>query len=219
MQTKRSLPFVIMLIVAFMGDWTFAVESAVVPVYTDPDATVLWRTFSSQTETIRWNFPEGASKATLTVEGLGYNRVYADLEAKEQQLDLPAPISAATENVYTLTLAFDDEAETVWTARVGLVQGVNGGASSATCAFRFVPANSKKWPQAQRTNVLEIPAGSGELTFDGQTLDTGLDGAAGWYLLGPLAAGSRTDLKTLTLGGQSAEIACYGDPGLILLFR
>lgn len=219
MQVKRSLPFVIMLIVAFMGDVAVAVESAAVPIYTDPDSTVLWRTLGSPTETIRWNFPEGASKATLTVEGSGYSRVYADLEAKEQQLDLPAATSAATENVYTLTLAFDDEAETVWTARVGLVQGVNGGASSATCVFRFVSENSKKWTQAQRTNVLEVPADGSTLTYDGQVLDTGLGGAAGWYLLGPLAAGSRTDLKTLTLGEQSAEIACYGDPGLMLLLK
>ena len=82
-----------------------------------------------------------------------------------------------------------------------------------------MPENSKKWTQAQRTNVLEIPADSGALTYDGQILDTGLGGAAGWYLLGPLAAGSRTDLKTLTLGEQRAEIACYGDPGLILLLK
>ena len=144
MKVKRSLPFVIMLIVAIMGDRAVAVESVAVPIYTDPDSTVLWRTLGSPTETIRWDFPEGASKATLTVEGYGYSRVYADLETKEQQLDLPAATSAATENVYTLTLAFDDEAQTVWTARVGLVQGVNGGAASATCAFRFMPENSKK---------------------------------------------------------------------------
>lgn len=219
MKVRRSLPFVIMLIVAIMGDRAVAVESAAVPIYTDPDSTVLWRTLGSPTETIRWNFPEGASKATLTVEGSGYSRVYADLEAKEQQLDLPVATSAATENVYTLTLAFDDEAQTEWTARVGLVQGVSGGAASATCAFRFMPENSKKWTQAQRTNVLEIPADSGALTYDGQILDTGLGGAAGWYLLGPLAAGSRTDLKKLTLGEQRAEIACYGDPGLMLLLK
>ena len=219
MGIKKLLPIVIMLIAAFSGDVTFAVESAEVPVYTDPDSTVLWRTFCSPTETIRWDFPEGASKATLTVEGVGYERVYAGLEATEQQLDLPKPTSAATENVYTLTLAFDDESNTVWTARIGLVQGVDGGSASAACSFRFVPEDSTRWVQAQRTNVLEIPAGDGALTYDGQTLDVGLGGAAGWFLLGPLEAGSRTDLKALTLGERYAEVACYGDPGLILLYK
>ena len=68
-------------------------------VFLRPETSSFWNTATSSTMTLPIDYPSGATKATLTVNGVGYNRVYPDLTADSIEIDLPVPDSPKTENV------------------------------------------------------------------------------------------------------------------------
>ena len=45
---------------------------------------------------------------------------------------------------------------------------------------------------------MPIPSGTVALSVGGEPVDTGLNGAAGWYPLGPLAVGSSETVRLVT---------------------
>ena len=138
------------------------------------------------------DFPAGASSATLSVTGPGYSAQYAILAGTAQYpLSLPPATSPSTENVYDLTLAFDDSASTVRTAKLGLIDGYNATTAGRTRCL--APVTQRKWGWVRGRVVIPIPYGSEPLAIGGATVDTGLDGAQGWYPL-------------LLRGGQSAAL-------------
>lgn len=148
-------------------------------VFLNAEESYLWRTAPSATFTVQWENPEGVP-ATLRVVGRGYSKTYSDLTATSQQLALPAAADDASENVFTLTLTLGDD---VKTAQIAVVRGVGAGGETVTAACRDVNASEKQWVKFRDHAVLPIPAGTETFSIDGQTVDTGLRGAAGWYLL------------------------------------
>ena len=133
-------------------------------VFLRPETSSFWNTATSSTMTLPIDYPSGATKATLTVNGVGYNRVYPDLTADSIEIDLPVPDSPKTENVYELTLAFDNGAPSR-TAKLGLIQGLDSGAKGSTRCI--APAEGKVWRTATDRAVLPIPYGTTSFTING----------------------------------------------------
>lgn len=182
-----------------------------------PDESSFWRTAPSKTVTVPIDWPEGASAATLTVTGLGYSHVYTDISGESYTFDLPDAVDSQTENVYDLTLAFNDADTTMRTAKLGLIAGLTTLAEGTTrCRL---PVGSRAWNKAGGLRaVLPIPYGTVSFTVNGVETDTGLGGAQGWYALDGLVPGRATELALSTdEGDYSASL--FGAGGILLLVR
>ena len=132
-------------------------------VFLRPETSSFWNTATNSTMTLPIDYPNGATKATLTVNGVGYNRVYPDIAAPQDsiEIDLPVPDSPKTENVYELTLTFNNGAPSR-TAKLGLIQGLDSGAKGSTRCI--APAQGKVWSTATGRAVLPIPYGTTSFT-------------------------------------------------------
>ena len=179
-----------------------ATDSAAQKIVIDNMRTPFWRTAFSSTETLALDFPDGANSASLTVTAAnGYSATYSNLTGNGVTVNLPNPVSPETERVYTLTLTYSDG--TVRTATLARVLGAAQGdtADNARC----IPDESnRRWSRFHRFAVLPVPYGATSLSIDGATVATGLDGAAGWYGLGPVAAGETKTLQLVEPAGTSS---------------
>ena len=185
-------------------------------VFLRPETSSFWNTATNSTMTLPIDYPNGATKATLTVNGVGYNRVYSDLTGDSIEIDLPVPDSPKTENVYELTLAFDNGAAPR-TAKLGLIKGLDSGAKGSTRCI--APAQGNVWSTATDRAVLPIPYGTTSFTVGGEAVDPGLDGAAGWYAYGPLALGSSETLGLTTADGTYEALLRSVGTGFIFMFH
>ena len=156
-------------------------------VFLRPETSSFWNTATNSTMTLPIDYPTGATKATLTVSGAGYRmRTYPNLTGDSFELVLPVPDSPQNENVYDLTLTFDDG--TVRKAKLGLIQSF---ALDSECSTRcLAPAEGEVWNTIKKRAVLPIPYGTENFTMsvNGGTVtnvDTGLNGAQGWYAIKP----------------------------------
>ena len=91
-------------------------------VYLRPETSSFWHTATNSTMTLPVDFPFGASSATLTIAGaFGYSQTIPDITASSVTVTLPEArmdgSSPATEDVYDITLEFNDG--TVQTAKLG----------------------------------------------------------------------------------------------------
>ena len=173
-------------------------------VFLCPETSSFWRTATNNVVTLPVEFPEGASSATLTVAAPGYSAQYAIAAPGNLALTLPAATSPSTENVYDLALAFDDSANTVRTAKLGVIDSViPPDAGETRC---IAPATNRKWGWVRGRVVIPVPYGIESFTIDGAEAVTGLDGAQGWYPL-------------LLCGGQSAALNLDNGAATATLFR
>ena len=187
-------------------------------VFLRPETSSFWNTATNSTMTLPIDYPNGATKATLTVNGVGYNRVYPDIAAPQDsiEIDLPVPDSPKTENVYELTLAFDNGAAPR-SAKLGLIKGLDSGAKGSTRCI--APAEGKVWSKATDRAVLPIPYGTTSFTINGVEHDTGLDGAQGWYALSPIERGETITLSCLADGVSYAASILGGGNGFMLIYK
>ena len=185
-------------------------------VYLKPETSSFWHTAPGPTLTVPVSFPLGATTATLSVRGSRYTHDYGGITESSFTFSLPEAADISQEDVYSLTLAFDDG--TAQTARLGLVRGLMAGPCGSTPCVSAVA-----WQWAQGNGVLPIPSGMTGLTIDGVSVsdgDKGFTGAAGWYALGRLRSGRAVDL-VLTVGEQSyaATGVRRANAGLVLVVR
>lgn len=183
------------------------------------DTSSFWNTATNRTMSLPVDFPPGATKATLAVEGRTYRDEYADIVDSSVAVTLPAAGNPSEEDVYELTLFFDDPAKTVRTARLGLIQGLMpGGEGCSRCLF--VP-NSRRWSKVRGACVLPVPYGS-TLTVAGEKVvagEKGFTGAQGWFALRSLAVGETVKL-ILTDGDVENEVDLLGaGGGMSIIFR
>ena len=149
-------------------------------VFLRPETSSFWNTATNSTMTLPIIYPNGATKATLTVSGVGYaTRTYPNLTSRSFDLELPVPDSPQAENVYDLTLTFDDG--TVRRAKLGLIQGLSPDAEGSTRCL--APANGRVWNTVRKRAVLPIPYGMTSFTVNGEAVDPGLGGAQGWHAM------------------------------------
>ena len=170
-------------------------------VFLAPETSSFWTTATNSTMSLPVYYPDGAAKATLTVKGLGYYREYSGIASDTIEISLPEPDSPKTENVYDLTLVFDDG--TVRVAKLGLIQGCTPDAEGMTRCI--APSSGASWEKVKYRAVLPIPHGTTSLSLktDGgewREIDTGLNGAQGWHALGPVARGDRFALSCVVDG-------------------
>ena len=167
-------------------------------IFLKPETSSFWNTATNNVMSLPIDYPAGASSATLTVEGDGYSQTYTDLRDTSFELQLPRPDLPELENVYNLTLTFDNGV--VRRAKLGLIQGLAPqGAGSTRC---LAPANGTVWNKVRRRAVLPIPYGTTafSVTVNGQQWinETELDGAQGWYALGGINRGDNVSLSFTT---------------------
>lgn len=184
-------------------------------VFLRPETSSFWNTATNSTMTVPIDFPPGASRAQLTVTGLGYSCMYADVTDRSFTFELPAPHSPETENVYDLTLAFDNGVTR--SARLGLVQGLSPDPEGTTRCL--APQTASVWRKAKGRSVIPIPYGTVSLTVDGVETDTGLDGAQGWYAIGRFRAGDDVSLSLFANGIRYAASLIGGSDGLMLIMK
>lgn len=180
-----------------------------------PEQNSFWHTATNATLTLPVTYPHGATKAALAVRGVGYSRDYADITGDEFTLNLPPAAGPADENVYRLTLTFDNGVEQ--TATLGLVCGYAAGPRAATRCL--LEGRVGEWNQVVRRGVLPIPFGTTSLTVNGEPVDPGLDGDQGWYALGKVRGGETYDVS-LTVGGVDYAASLLGNSvGTLLILR
>lgn len=177
-------------------------------VFLQPETSSFWRTATNSTMTIPVYHPKGAMKADLLVEGMQYSKTYYGITAQSVDIELPAPANERTENVYTLTLSFDDG--TVQTAKLGAVRGyAKDAAGVARCV---IPEESASWKKFKYRAVLPVPYGMKNLTLclngaEPQPLET--DGAQGWYGLEGIKRNDSLDF-TYELNGMPYALSLVG---------
>ena len=194
--------------------WMAPATSEPMMVFGNGRESLLWHTSSFGGTTLRWDMPAGATSATLTIEGSNYRRTWTGLTGESLEVSLPTA-NGNNEDVYTMTIAFDDG--TAQTAYVGAVTGL-GKAGMAT-APHVKMSSTPEWPRFQKKAVMAIPFGARALTVDGEQVPD-LDGSAGWRML--KSARSDTDIGlSLTLNGASAPIdvtlRATGGPSMFIL--
>ncbi len=189
-------------------------------IFLKPETSSFWNTATNNVMTVPVDFPPGAHSATLTVTGDRYNAQYDNITGSDYTFTLPVPDRPQTENVYDLTLTFDDG--TSRSAKLGLIQGLNAGGRGGTRCL--APANADVWNRMGTRAVLPIPYGTTSFTVsvNGQQTvnDTGLDGAQGWYVLGGIKRKDQVTLSLLADGiSYMATILGRGDGYYVVSFR
>ena len=188
----------------------YAAESAASFVFVNPDTSSFWRTARSQSVTVPVDFPEEATTATLSVAGVGYSASYEIAAPGPYTFQLPEAATPAEENTYSLTLSFDcGESKT---ARLSLIAGQeNGGAGYTRC----VSQSNRSWGKSKSQQMtLPVPFGTTSLVVNGDSVDTGLDGAQGFFTLSGLPAS-----MNLTVSGTTYHADVVRMPGFLLLFH
>ena len=185
-------------------------------VYVDTSGSPFWRTASNNVVELSVGFPAGASSASLSVTGAyGFSMTTNNLSEGLFTLALPAATSPETEDVYDLTLTFSDG--TSRTAKFAVIAGVSNGPEGTTRCV--TPESSVRWSRVHERAVLPIPYGTTSFTVGGATVDTGLDGAAGWYAYGPLALGASETLGLVAPDGDFAAFLKSVGVGMVLIYR
>lgn len=185
-------------------------------VFLKPETSSFWHTATNNTMTVPIDFPSGATSAKLYVSGVKYNQTYENITTSEYTFELQPADSPEKENVYDIALVFNDDAETRRTAKLGLIQGLCPDSEGITRCI--APSNGRLWGKARGRAVLPIPYGTTELRVDGETVDTGLNGAQGWYAL-PIKGG-RTVSLSLIAGELNYEASLLGGgTGFMLIFK
>ena len=184
-------------------------------VFLRPETSSFWNTATNNTMTVPIDYPTGATSAALSVRGLGYHCVYRDIRANEYTFELPAATSPETENVYDLTLTFDNGVER--TAKLGLVQGLSPDSEGTTRCL--APSGSRVWNKVKGQAVLPIPYGMTSFKVNGEDVDPELKGAQGWYALGKIDPNESVSLSMTADGKEYMASLLGGGAGLMLIFR
>ena len=164
-----------------------------------PEKTLLWSTCTSDVVDVSIPFPAGATSAALTVDGHRYHAVTNGIITDMCRVALPAVRSFDDENVYELTLTFDRGAPL--RARIGDVHRYS--ASNEGVARVLGGTGLAQWNRVNRKAAIPFCYGDAAPTVDGLAVDTGLDGAAGWWLYVP---GDSGVAHTLVFDDMSAVL-------------
>lgn len=185
-------------------------------VWVNPESCYHWHTATNATMTLPVPFPDGASEATLSVNG---SVVASGITTDFVTVTLPAPRADAAEDVYAISLSFDKGAPV--SAKLGLVEGCRGTASGTTRVL--APSGTRAWGKTKGVAVIPIPYNTTSFTIalNGGTAtetDTGLDGAAGWYAL-RLKGAATADLAAETPEGDLFASIKGDGAGFFLIVR
>ena len=185
-------------------------------VWVNPESCYHWHTATNATMTLPVPFPDGASEATLSVNG---SVVASGITTDFVTVTLPAPRADAAEDVYDISLSFDKGAPL--SAKLGLVEGCRGTASGTTRVL--APSGTRAWGKTKGVAVIPVPYNTTSFTIalnggEATETDTGLDGAAGWYAL-RLKGAATADLAAETPEGDLFASIKGDGAGFFLIVR
>ena len=106
--------------------------------------------------------------------------VSAMIASHPGRVELPPATSLDTENVYAIDLTFDNGVRRV--ARIGHVN-MGADADRNVGSTRAIGPKSAAWGEVYRSAVIPTPYGVTEVTVNGESVDAGFGGAAGWFFL------------------------------------
>ena len=209
---------VVVVFAALASASAFAVRSA--PVRLVPDAaSALWRTYTAGANGIRWEWPEGAASAKLTVSGKD-GVVTHVFDTSVSSFAPAAPTDAESEDVCDFELSFYAAAgaggeamggETLSADGIGIVRGVNG----AALEVRPVQASSRAWSSMRsKSAVLPISEDFIALTLDGVERD---GATPPWHLWSPIARGRDYAWALESVGGDFSAILRRRKTGFMLV--
>lgn len=135
-------------------------------IFVDPDASLIWKTLTSERAEVPLFWPESAVSAKLTVSSGTAVRSVFDLTPPTSLVRVidGLPSDALAEAVCDLVLEFFDansQRLSTEVARLGFVRGTNGA------SFAFIPEGDATWGNVGRTAVLPIPDGTESVTVNG----------------------------------------------------
>lgn len=162
-----------------------------------PKENILWYTAVSSDFDVPVLLPRGATSAKLVVSGKGYSRTYEEIGEGMLSLSLPGADSAGEENIYDLTLTFNDEPPTVQHARLAVCQGAaSGGSASADVRTASLP----EWHKATKKALIPIDKGVDTIVVNGTPEDDSPWSSPGWFYL--TAQSGKTYDLALKKGGD-----------------
>ncbi len=213
----------ILLLAAAMSSFTavFAASemmSARMFVHVRPELSSFWRTATNNVVYLPVDMPRAAKTATLHVEGVGYERTYLDLPGGVFRLELPEASSPDNENVYRLTLSFDDGTER--TAVLGVIEGMRSADEGCSTRCRL-SGDGLTWKKTASRFVIPIPYGTGFISMQGasaKAVPGEFDGAQGWCALAAGAYGNLSIAAELPDSAMSADVLVC-NPGCVMVLR
>ena len=195
---------------ASLGAMCFASDtSEAAGVFVDPDASLLWRTAPSSSVNIPIEYPPMASSVDISVKGVRYSASFPGVTAATQAITLPAPAKDSDENVYEVTLGFNDG--TTNKCAFALVRSQSAGAS---CPVKLTSA--ARWSRISAKKVMVIPAGQ-SLSIDDEAVSTGMGGAWGWFACPRLVTGEHEFV--LSGDGDVSRTMEFVVPGIVINMR
>ncbi len=184
-----------------------ATESDSTTIHVNPLESLLWHTVTSETFTVAWELPDGATTATLSVEGYAYSATYSDLTDTTLEVSVPVATNSSGENVYEFTLTFDDD--TVQTAHLATITGISDGGAPATT--RIKSDTSARWDNFAGHVAVPLLPGTSAYSLN-SVADSSVDGHAGWRLL-RYEAGTRSYTLDMTSDDVQYSVALTGSSG------
>jgi len=206
----RGRPFLCALALAASQACAASDTSAAAEVFVDTTSSCMWNTGKSQSFSLPIEYPVLASAVDVYVKGVRYSASETGVTAASLPVSLPEPSADAAENVYEITLAFNDG--TTNKCAFALVRSQSLGAS---CPVRLTSESS--WSKIEAKRVVQVPAGY-EPQIDGQGVAACSNGGWGWFACPRLAAGEHE----FTLFGPDGEISLVMDflvPGFLMSIK
>ena len=205
------LPFTVVLAASEM-------MSARMFVHVRPEMNSFWRTATTNVVELPVDMPRAAKTATLHVEGVGYERTYLDLPGGVFRLELPEASSPDNENVYRLTLSFDDGTER--TAVLGVIEGMRSADEGCSTRCRL-SGDGLTWKKTASRFVIPVPYGTSSISVQGASATAvpgELDGAQGWCALAAGGHGNLSVAASLPDSAMSADVLVC-NPGCVMVLR
>ena len=208
---KKLLAFALGATVAALGVSADTGVSKMICI--DSDASLMWKTVTASTMPVALDWPEGAAKAVVTVDGVTKATV-TDTSVPSVDVAFDLPTDARAEKVVTLAVSYLDGSDAELSSQAVNLGLVAGTAPGAVIPMRDVGTTA--WNKLKAgAGVLPIPEKATELTID-QAVATGWTSPGWFYWTGVTPV--LHELR-LTADGVDYENDVRGSGGMFLLVR
>jgi hypothetical protein len=186
-------------------------DTASAIVRQNPQLSLLWKTVASPQPEIMLDWPRGAARVEVSVDGVVETNV-TDVALSCVTLSVDLPDSPADERIVMLAAEyFDADGNTLRKdeAELALVCGVGGTPVFCRSSGNFA------WHRAgAKSAVLPLPDDAVALSVNGETVQN-LPAAPGWYWLNPIPS-SPAELSLALEDGTGYENSVRGLAGLMI---
>ena len=194
---------------------SFANSSDTVLVRQEPSASLLWKTVTAPSMEVMLDWPDGASRAVLSVDG-EVRATVNDATVASTNISFALPSTPADERTVTLSVSYLDGTDAVVgsdEAKLGLVCGVD-----AVSSIPFRAADGGAWHKARAASaVLPVLEGATSLSIDGTTV-LASPTPPDWYWWRSIGA-SATPIALALESGETCANTVRGIAGMSIVFR